>query len=248
MGKYGIFAQKRKTKRSIITNRDEFIDGDGFERITSELGITYCDAQNLSSVIDNEFIINKIKEISMEKYELKYPIKNDYHTHLPLLKYLFEEAKLINRGSKILELGCGLGSSPFLKHVQSELDLEIFSFETDKGWYDKIQNYYSGEKYTFMHINDWNELKPEMFEGVMFDFIFIDQSPWEARIVSALQFRNMCKFMAIHDYDYYIREKPDLHCNIQDNFKYRELYYNIHPPTLLLSNFVNVRFENIKWR
>jgi len=179
-------------------------------------------------------------------YDLSLPIKNDYYTHLPLMKYLFEN--VITSGSKVLELGCGEGSSPFLKYVQEQLDLDVYSFETDAGWFNNIKNKYGSEKYKFSHIENWDEFGCHLFnDSDFFDLVFIDQSPWEARIEAALKLKDRSNYVVIHDYDYYIRKLNHLHKQIEENFKFIKYYDNIHPETILLSNFKDVEFDNIQW-
>lgn len=182
------------------------------------------------------------------EFKLDLPISNDFFTHLPLLKHIFEKENVIPRGGKVLELGCGDGSSPFFKHVQAEMDLEIFTFENNLEWYQKQKEKHGSEKYTFNYIDNWDEVTPKSFNDEIFDFVFIDQSPWEARIKSAITFKDHARYIAIHDYDYYMRELRDLNEKIEDNFKEKILYYDIHPPTLLISNIESINFNNILWK
>lgn len=181
-------------------------------------------------------------------FEIKFPIKNGHATHMPLLKYMFEDKKLINSGGLVIEIGCGEYSSLFFNYIQKNMNLKILSFENDMEWYRKIASKYETENYKFHCVKDWNQLIPDVFDDeTFFDLIFIDHSPWESRIEKAIQFKDKAKYILIHDYDYYLGENDELNQKIVENFKYNCLYAHINPPTLLLSNFVEVGFDGIEW-
>lgn len=183
----------------------------------------------------------------MNEFEIEFPMSNDYYTHLPLMKHLFQVAKVIKTGGSVLELGCGDGSSRFLKHVRDELDLSVTAFETDESWFNSMKEKYGDDKYTFIHINNWDEFTCDNLEEDHYELVFIDQSPWEARIDTAIKLKDKANYIVIHDYDYYIRELPELHQIILDNFKHVKYYEDIHPETILLSNVKDVDFDDIKW-
>jgi len=42
----------------ILFDKNEMIDGDGFQKIAEDLGVVYCETDNLSNFIDNEFVLS----------------------------------------------------------------------------------------------------------------------------------------------------------------------------------------------
>jgi phospholipid N-methyltransferase len=163
------------------------------------------------------------------KYE-SYESSNGWYSHR---LYLFKELISLNDGVSILEFGVGDGSSILIHdYCKENKNAQAIAFETDKNWFLKIKDQYELENYKFILLENWSNLQ-QYLENKTYDLVFIDQSPWEARIESIDFLKNQCKTIMLHDYDFY-------QVNDKDFFeKYREAF-DLHflneklPPTLIM--------------
>jgi hypothetical protein len=68
-------------------------------------------------------------------------IKMDgYSTHLPYLVAAVIRSQHLYPGVPILELGCGLYSTPVLTHMAAELGIGLESFATDRPWAEHVNS------------------------------------------------------------------------------------------------------------
>lgn len=129
---------------------------------------------------------------------------NPYYTHRPYLtKYLNQ---LTNKKNKIniLEFGVGDGSSAiFHDFALKNKNFNITAFETDNSWLNETKNKYELNNYKFNYINNWDEFLIEENFNDQYDLIFVDQSPWEARIKTIDLLIEKSNIIMLHDYDYY---------------------------------------------
>lgn len=188
-----------------------------------------------------------------------------YYTHVPLLRYLIENK--LSEGSKILELGCGDGSSSLLSKYSKEKNIYVESYESDKDWFIKTKNKYENPNYIFNFIEKWNDLYSVVFKNksINFDAVFVDQSGvteaknieskieknkviWEPRLISMDFFKDSSRFIVVHDYNYYPTHWLSQHERVKKLFKYWKLYEVLDPPTLLCSNLEQVEFTDIDWK
>lgn len=102
----------------------------------------------------------------------------DNHRHV-----LWEALK--QSKTKVIELGCGGGSTPFIKKYCDEKGIEFLSYESSKEWADK----YGAE-----HVTNWDDLKP-----VKCDLLFIDHAPGERRKEDVKRWANHAKLIVMHD-------------------------------------------------
>lgn len=147
---------------------------------------------------------------------------NEYTTHLPVLIEAVKAAK----SKKVLELGCGDGSTPILR----AMDIELTTLESNYAW---------GEKHQAIVVPNWSGAYKRR-KGKKYGVIFVDNSPWEARTEAIQAFKNSAEFIVLHDSDYYTKH---LGIDFSENFKYHETYYPPHPypavtgpPVMLMSN------------
>lgn len=171
---------------------------------------------------------------------------NPYYTHRP---YLIEQLKLLalKDSAKILEFGVGEGSSSILSEFsKNNPHFEVQAFETDLSWIKSMEEKYSHKNYQFFHVSDWADLfSKEEFSDV-YDLIFIDQAPWEARILTLNTLIRKAKRIILHDYDFFnvgICDdvfRVDQHSFLSPYFKeyniLTESFKEILPPTLLIYN------------
>lgn len=180
-----------------------------------------------------------------------YFYNNDaYCTHQ---KYTQNELNNLSPNAYVLELGVGNGSSPLMyEFCKNNPESTVISFETDDIWFEKMrENYGDLPNYIFKLIDNWDNFKNYLDDSILkYDLVFVDQSPWEARISSIDLLKNKTNIFILHDYDYY---NQDVHgwvetpCNnicINDETswlgkKYSNEFilednYEVLPPTLVM--------------
>ena len=174
-------------------------------------------------------------------------MNNPYYTHRP---YLQKELDLLipkidNKKINILELGVGDGSSElFHKFAQLSNNISIIGIETDIQWANQIKTKYSLNNYEIKWIKTWDIDIYKNINNKFYDLVFIDQSPWEARIeaLDYLSDTNAFTTAILHDYDYYNStiNKYDIGSNsfFSKYLDQYELYayYQELPPTLIFKN------------
>lgn len=167
---------------------------------------------------------------------------NPFYTHQ---KYLTEELNRLDYSKPVivLEFGTGDGSASILQSFAHRYpNLRIESFETDLSWLQSTYSKYCTDNYHFNHVDSWESyLKESMFEEV-YDLVFVDQSPWEARIQTINTLKDKTKVFIVHDYDYYNKGvMDDLYCVSEGSFfgdKYSKEFIlqgnNEYPGTLIM--------------
>lgn len=178
---------------------------------------------------------------------MNYVHNNDaYCTHQ---KYTKKELDNLKSNSYVLELGVGNGSSPLMyEFCKDNPNSVVQSFETDVDWFNQMFDKYGNlPNYIFNLIDDWNSLSNHL-ERDYFDLVFVDQSPWEARINSINLLKEKTSTFILHDYDFYNNnewvEKPcnDIYVNDETSWLGKtysnefimEDNYEILPPTLIM--------------
>ena len=190
---------------------------------------------------------------------------NPYYTHQP---YFIEILKQTT--GNILECGCGDGSTRMIKEHIKETNRKLVSLESNMQWLTKYikladnnhklhyvpasndDNNETGNVWVdFIHKNQLND----------FEIVFLDQSPWLARIACLNYFLDKAKIIIIHDFDYYpifnvygkvskresYGDKQKIECDLSDTIKNYKLYYPPYeyfagasgPPTLICSNVMD---------
>lgn len=171
-----------------------------------------------------------------------------YCTHQ---KYTEEELSKLGKNSIVLELGIGNGSSPLMyEFCKENANSTVISFETDPEWFDKMfEKYGDLPNYVFNLIENWDDLKNHI-DKKQYDLVFVDQSPWWARIESINLLKNKSKVIILHDYDYFnknehewLKNAPnDIYVNDETSWLGQtystefdlEDHYEILPPTLVM--------------
>ena len=180
---------------------------------------------------------------------MNYIHNNDaYCTHQ---KYTNKELDNLKSNSFVLELGVGNGSSPLMyEFCKNNPDATVSSFETDSVWFEQMfEKYGDLPNYIFNLIEDWVDLKNHLNEKE-YDLVFVDQSPWMARIDSITLLKDKTKIFILHDYDYFnksdnewVKNSPnDIYVNDKTSWLGQtylkefllEDNYEILPPTLIM--------------
>lgn len=172
-------------------------------------------------------------------------MSNNYYTHRAYL-----ERELLsfdfNKKIKCLEFGTGDGSGLIFNKIAAEnKNIFIQSYETDSNWLNETASKYGLDNYKFNYINNWDQFLVEENFTDNYDLVFVDQTPWEARIKTIDLLINKAKIIILHDYDFYNKGIIDDIYDIgEDSFFSRYIskgrkmigYSELLPPTLVISN------------
>ena len=160
-----------------------------------------------------------------------------YCTHQPVL---YEVLK--NSEGKILELGCGMGSTQITNHFST--NRQVLTVENNKEWYEQYKQQFENKNHLFLLIKDW----PQTLKNLLneYDVIFVDQDTWESRLEAVKLFKNHANYIIVHDYD---SLPVFLNYNWQDDYRYYQEFspfprpYPTGPPTVILSNRNKLMFK-----
>jgi hypothetical protein len=167
---------------------------------------------------------------------------NPFYTHREFLIKELESLK-DNPSVSILEFGIGDGSSEILnEYAKKYTHFKINGYEGDIDWMNRMEEKFKLDNYSFHRVN-WETFDFTIFSDV-YDLVFIDQAPWEARIKTLDYFynQNNTKNIILHDYDFFNKGiVNDIFSVDSDSFfgKYInkfniEGFHDILPPTLIL--------------
>lgn len=107
----------------------------------------------------------------------------NWDNHRPLLWWALKETK--GQTEPVLEMGCGEGSTPYLKQYLKTDKRKLISYDYSKEWADK---------YNANHVTDWDAIEHENYSVIL-----IDHSPGERRYLDIIKLANKCDYMIIHD-------------------------------------------------
>lgn len=175
---------------------------------------------------------------------------NGYYTHQ---SYLKKELDNLVSGSIVLELGIGEGSSSLMyEFCKNNPHITVHSFETNLEWFDQMfEKYGNLPNYIFNLIDNWDNFEKYLDSNThQYNLIFVDQTPWEARINSIDKLKDITETFILHDYDFFNKNENswvkdacnDIYINNETSWlgqKYSEEFfmednYDILPPTLIM--------------
>lgn len=167
----------------------------------------------------------------------------EYYTHQKFLDFYLK-----NTTGPILELGTGLGStSVATKYIND--DRFLVSVDNNIEWIEKMkQDYPESNNHKYVYTTNWNETINTL-TTINWSIVFIDQSPWEARVLAYSAFKNIADYVIIHDVDYFPKRGifgtmiSETEFDFSAEFKNWKLYYPekpwpspTGPPTLVGTN------------
>jgi hypothetical protein len=149
----------------------------------------------------------------------------------------------------ILEFGSGYGSTKFIRDLIKNTDRKLVTYENDKEWINSmIEKIPPNDNHQYVYVKDWDETIKSI-PKFNWSIVFIDQSPWDARVTAMKHFKNHVEYIIIHDVDYFstnnifgktLNDRTLNFDDVSDNWK---VYYPKHPwacetgpPTLVFSN------------
>lgn len=167
---------------------------------------------------------------------------NDYYTHRKFLEK--ELSKLdYSKPVKCLEFGTGDGSALlFNSFAKKNKNMLVNSYDNDSLWVKKTAENYALDNYVFSHVDNWDSILTEESFKDAYDLVFIDQSPWEARIKTIDILLDKAKVIILHDYDYFNKNFcEDIYSVGEGSFfqKYSNKFHivgekELMPPTLIM--------------
>jgi hypothetical protein len=154
-----------------------------------------------------------------------------YITHLPCLIKAMEKTS-----GDVLELGIGVGSTPYL-HYKCILDgRKLVSYENFKPWYDFFTKRY-GYNYSTHELNFVEKYADVPLKK--YDIVFIDQTPDWSRHEEAIRFANHAKYVIIHDSGSKF-DKQYQYDKVYPHFKYKTVWDGDTNQATVLSNFIDL--------
>jgi len=168
---------------------------------------------------------------------------NGYYTHRKFLE--IELLKLdYSKPVKCLEFGTGDGSALlFNSFAKTHKNMLVNSYDNDSLWVKKTTENYALDNYIFSHIDSWDSiLTDESFKDV-YDLVFVDQAPWEARIKTIELFLDKAKVIILHDYDYFNQNFCEDISSVGEGSVFHKYSNKFHivgekeflPPTLIMT-------------
>ncbi len=156
-----------------------------------------------------------------------------YSTHLAGLI----RAVLLTDGD-VLEVGTGIFSTPILHHICVPAKRKLVSYDNNMEWIEwcKAKRHSLECKYhEINYIENWDEAKIER----PWDVALIDHEPEERRIEEIKRLANFAKYIIVHDsypkWDWKFR-----YSEIYPLFKYKTDTRGYYPPSVVLSNFIDL--------
>jgi hypothetical protein len=116
-----------------------------------------------------------------------------FGTHQAVLRACLDQTS-----GSVLELGCGLYSTPLLHERCAAEGRLLVSADTDEAWLKRFADM-SGEGHQFLHVTperDWNLLPYQLRP---WSVVLVDQHPAAARLVSIAALMDAAEFIIVHD-------------------------------------------------
>lgn len=107
----------------------------------------------------------------------------NWNNHRPLLWWALQHTK--PSSLPVLEMGCGDGSTPYLKQYCKRSRKRLISYDYDKEW---------AAKFGATHVTDWDSIQHEQYSVVL-----IDHSPGERRHIDVEMLADKAEYIVIHD-------------------------------------------------
>ncbi len=161
-------------------------------------------------------------------------------------KYLTEELEKLDYSKPVhvLEFGTGDGSASILhSFAKHNPNLRIDSYEDDFNWFRETSGRYLADNYHFHQVESWDKLFSETIFNESYDLVFVDSSPWDARIQAIEAVKETAKVIILHDYDWFNKGViEDIYSTDKGSFydtKYGkdftfEGYFEVFPGTLIM--------------
>lgn len=127
----------------------------------------------------------------------------------------------------VLELGCGQGSTPYLREYCKDEGLELFSYDYDKEW---------AEKFGAIHVDNWDT---QGLWSKEYSVCLIDLSPGEYRRIALMKIK--ARIIVLHDSEPVGHNSSDYKVRpLFKKFRFLKDYKSDGAWASALSNYINV--------
>lgn len=150
-----------------------------------------------------------------------------WDNHRYLLWEALEKTKLTRL--PVLELGCGDGSTPFLKRYCKDNELELFSYDYNKEWADK---------YGAIHVPVWNKTLDIWSRN--YSVVLVDESPGEHRKESLILLKGNALIIVAHDTEPAADHGYKMRTQLA-NYKYWKDYETVGAWASMVSDMIDIR-------
>jgi predicted O-methyltransferase YrrM len=153
-----------------------------------------------------------------------------FENHRPVLL-----AALNATTGNVLEMGMGMGSTPYLSEYCIKHNRNLTSLENNE-FYFSMFDLLSHD----MELVDWTTKK---YDRRKYGVVFIDHAPAEQRHIDAIRFKNKTQIIVVHDCEHEGKDYDSYFISrIANNFKYRKDFKpsNQVERTVMFSNFIDV--------
>lgn len=149
-------------------------------------------------------------------------------------RYLLWDALKLTSG-EVVEMGCGDGSTPFLRDFCKETGRMLYSYENNLEWWGKMSKF-ADDGHKVIHVQDWDVVSQAHVHPSV---VLIDHAPGERRKVDLRLFAHKASIIVCHDsepaadHGYQMRE-------ILDTFRYKRDHKSEGAWASIASNFLEV--------
>lgn len=149
-------------------------------------------------------------------------------------RYLLWDALETTVG-EVVEMGCGHGSTPFLREYCKDKGRMLYSYESEFEWFKRFQHM-EDRIHKVIHVTDWDDVAKRHISPSV---VLIDHAPGERRKIDIGLFMNKAHIIVMHDtepaadHGYQMRQYIEY-------FKYWRDHKSLGAWASIASNFVEV--------
>lgn len=161
------------------------------------------------------------------------PKIDSWATHLPMLV----RCVAYHRGP-ILEMGCGLYSTPVLHAMSHGLQVPLTSIERNPEWGKPFTKYVSPLHDVIIDNTPNKHLQSLLDHGEYFHVALVDHSPAVLRAQAVKMLANKCDLIVCHDSEHRLYDYED----VLSEFEHRVEWREYAPWTTVVSNTMDLSF------
>lgn len=115
---------------------------------------------------------------------------SNWNNHLYLLWDALEKTS-----GEVVEMGCGRGSTPFLREYCKDKNRMLYSYESDFEWHRKFESM-NDAIHKVIRVTDWDVVATSHKSPSV---VLIDHAPGERRKIDLERFMNKAHILVMHD-------------------------------------------------
>lgn len=162
----------------------------------------------------------------------RLPVSLNYATHLPALM-----RALARTHGRVLELGMGLFSTPYLHYTCQMQGRQLVSYENDAEWatFFAEEHGYASDWHAIRYVETWDQADIDR----KWDVVLVDHSPSERRIVEITRLAHRARYIIAHDSDHKFRNYYHYQ-RVYPLFRQKLHWQQDYREAVVLSNFENL--------